>query len=322
MRSIRAALAPFERPLHSRALRQVFNSLVPYVALWVLMSRTVETSYWLTLLLAIPAAGFLVRLFIISHDCGHGSFFESKRANDAMGFLTATLVFIPYFYWRHRHAIHHATAGNLNRRGVGDVWTLTLQEYSQGSLWLKIRYRLVRNPVTLLLVGPIYMFLIYYRFAGLRSGWRWHRSVLWSNLAILALAGSLISVLGLKAYLIIQLPVILMAGMAGIWLFYVQHQFEGVYWEREGDWDYIKAALEGCSYYKLPRVLQWFSGNIGFHHIHHLSPRIPNYSLEACHLGNPMFRQVRELTLVQSFRCLRLRVWDQEQRALVSLGPL
>lgn len=322
MRPIRAALAPFERPLHSRALRQVVNSLVPYVALWVLMSRTVHTSYWLTLVLVVPAAGLLVRIFIICHDCGHGSFFKSKRANDIMGFVTATLAFTPYFYWRHRHAIHHASSGNLNRRGVGDVWTLTLQEYRQGSPWLRIRYRLVRNPVTLLLIGPIYLFLIFNRFATLRAGWRWHRSVLWSNLAILALAGSMVGVMGLKAYLLIQFPVLLLAGIAGVWLFYVQHQFEGVYWEREGDWDYIKAALEGCSYYKLPRVLQWFSGNIGFHHIHHLSPRIPNYSLEACHLGSPLFRQVQELTLLQSFRCLGLRVWDQEHRALVSLGPL
>jgi omega-6 fatty acid desaturase (delta-12 desaturase) len=244
----------------------------------------------------------------------------SRRANDIVGFMSGVLTFTPYFYWAHRHAIHHATAGNLDRRGIGDVWTLTLREYRQGSWWLRIRYRVVRNPFFLLLIGPAYLFLVFNRFAASKEGLRWHRSVLFSNLAILALAAILSVLMGFKAYILIQLPVILLSGAAGVWLFYVQHQFENTYWTHGRNWDYATAALEGCSYYELPRVLQWFSGNIGFHHVHHLSPRVPNYRLEACHRKNPMFRKARKLTLRQSLRCLRLRVWDQERRALVSLG--
>jgi omega-6 fatty acid desaturase (delta-12 desaturase) len=201
------------------------------------------------------------------------------------------------------------------------VWTLTLQEYREGSFWLRLRFRVVRNPITMHLVGAFYMFLIFNRFADFKLGWRWHRSVMWTNLAILAVATGLSALIGFQAYVLIQLPVILLAGIAGIWLFYVQHQFEEVYWETQDRWDYLRAALEGCSYYKLPRVLQWFSGNIGFHHIHHLSPRIPNYNLEACHRRNDVFHKVRELTLWESFGCMRLRVWDQDRRTLVRLRP-
>jgi len=318
----RAALSPFEEPQLTPAIRQILTSFVPYVALWGLMVWSLGVSYWLTLALAIPAAGFLIRTFIICHDCGHGSFFASKRANNITGFLTGLLSFTPYFYWSYRHAIHHATSGNLDKRGIGDVWTLTLQEYRDGSFWLRLKFRLVRQPLVMLLFGPIYMFLIFNRVAHLPGSWRWHRSVLWTNLAILALGGGISLLIGFKAYVLIQFPVILFAGIAGVWLFYVQHQFEDVYWESQDKWDYLTAALEGCSYYKLPRILQWFSGNIGLHHIHHLSPRIPNYRLEACHLENPMFHTVRVLSLLESLRCLRLRVWDQERRIMVGLGVL
>lgn len=318
--AFRAAVAPFEEPIPSRSIRQIINSVVPYAALWVLMILTLDISIWLTLLLAIPAAGFLVRIFIITHDCGHGSFLASKRLNSIIGYVTGTLTFTPYAYWTHRHAIHHATAGNLDRRGTGDMWTMTLQEYREASWWLRFRYRLVRNPIVFLIIGPMYVFLILNRFAAPDDGWRWHRSVLWSNLGLFAMAGGMSALIGWQAYLMIQLPIILLAGIGGVWLFYVQHQYEDGYWERTEEWDYYTAAIEGSSYYRLPRVLQWFSGNIGFHHVHHLSPRIPNYRLQECHERNPLLHRVRELTLLQSLRCLRLTVWDADRKKLVPLG--
>jgi omega-6 fatty acid desaturase (delta-12 desaturase) len=276
--------------------------------------------YWLTVGLAIPTAGFLMRIFIISHDCGHGSFVSNKRARDILGFVSAALTFTPYFYWGHRHAIHHATSGNLDKRGIGDVWTLTLKEYQEGSFMLKLKFRLVRNPITMLIVGPIYMFLIFNRFAGAGSSFRWHLSVFWTNLAIAATAGTLIWFIGFQAYLAIQLPIILTAGITGVWLFYVQHQYEDIYWERQENFDYFSAALKGSSYYKLPKILQWFSGNIGFHHVHHLSPLIPNYYLEKCNRENPLFEVSRVITVKQSFKTMQLRVWDEDNRKMVGLG--
>jgi omega-6 fatty acid desaturase (delta-12 desaturase) len=284
------------------------------------MVLSLEISYWLTLALAIPAAGFLIRIFIICHDCGHGSFLRSRRANDVVGFVSGALAFMPYYYWSHRHAIHHATAGNLEKRGIGDVWTLTLQEYREGSFWLRLRFRLIRNPLIMMILGPFYMFLIFNRLAHLTAGWRWHRSVQLTNLCIAVLVTAVAALIGFKAYLLIQFPVIMMAGIWGVWLFYVQHQFEDAYWENQEGWDYFHAALEGSSHYKLPRVLQWFSGNIGFHHLHHLSPRIPNYALEACHRAFPMPERVKTITFMESLRCLQLRVWDRDRRIMVKLG--
>ena len=316
----RTALAPYEKPNVGKAAKQIINSYVPFLALWAAMILTRDISFWLTLALAIPTAGFLIRIFIICHDCGHGSFLPSKKARDIVGFVSGALAFTPYFYWCHRHAIHHASAGNLDRRGIGDVWTLTLKEYQEGSFWLKLRFRLVRNPITMLLVGPVFMFLIFNRFAEPGSSFRWHLSVFWTNVAIFGTAGALIWMIGLKAYLMIQLPVILIAGILGIWLFYVQHQYEDVYWERQENWDYFSAALKGSSYYKLPKVLQWFSGNIGFHHIHHLSPLIPNYALEKCNKENPLFQQARTIGLKESVKTLQLRVWDEDNRRMIGLG--
>jgi len=318
--SWREIVSRYHRSDAARALWQVVNTLVPYVVLWFLMVWSLGVSYWLTLGLALVAAGFLLRVFIILHDCGHGSFLASRKANDAIGFVAGVLTFTPYAYWTHRHAIHHATSGNLDRRGTGDIWTMTVREYQEASRWGRLRFRFYRNPLVLFVLGPAYMFLIHHRFASPKDGRRWHVSVLWTNLALLGTALALSSVIGFKAYLQIQLPVMLLAGTLGVWLFYVQHQFEGVYWERQKEWSYVDSALRGSSFYQLPRVLQWFSGSIGFHHIHHLSPRIPNYFLEKCHRENPLFQRVKALRLRESFKTMRFRVWDEEHRALVGLG--
>jgi len=310
-------VARYQQPSLWRSVYQLVNSLVPYVALWYLMYRSLAVSYWITLPLAILAAGFLVRVFIIHHDCGHGSFFKSQKANDIVGFITGVLTSTPYRFWRWEHAVHHAGSGDLDRRGLGAVWTLTVQEYLEASRWKRFAYRMERNPLVLFVLAPPILFIVLHRFSSPKASPRDRRSVYWTNLAILALAATLIWVLGLKAYLLMQVPVMMVSSSVGVWLFYVQHQFEGVYWRRHGQWDYTKAAIEGSSFYKLPKVLQWFSGNIGFHHIHHLSPRIPNYNLERCYKASPLFQGVTPLTLSSSWKSLTFRLWDEPHGRLV-----
>ena len=315
-------VARYQRPSVMRAAWQIINTLVPYVGLWFLMYLTVSVSWWLTIPLAVLAGGFLVRAFIIFHDCGHGSFFKSQGANHILGAITGVLTFTPYFHWRWEHAIHHSSSGDLDRRGTGDVWTLTVQEYLESSRWKKFFYRLARNPFVLFVLAPLFLFLIWQRIPNPKAGLRERLSVYLTNCALLVVAGGLIWALGFKAYLIIQLTVLMVAGSAGVWLFYVQHQFEGVYWERGDNWDYATAALQGSSFYKLPKILQWFSGNIGFHHIHHLSPRIPNYHLEKCHEAEPLFQTVKPVTLFSSFKSFTFRLWDEQRRKLVGYSHL
>jgi len=281
------------------------------------MYLSLGISYWLTGALALLQAGFLVRVFIIFHDCGHGSFFRSRKANDVLGSITGVLSFTPYRHWRWEHALHHASAGDLDRRGTGDVWTLTVQEYLEASRWKRLAYRLARNPLILFVLAPAFLFLVKQRFPSRKAGRSERNSVYWTNLAVLALATGLGWIFGFSTYLLLQLGILAAAGTAGVWLFYVQHQFEGVYWERRQDWDYCTAALKGSSFYKLPKVLQWFSGNIGFHHIHHLSPRIPNYNLEKCHRAEPLFQTVEPITFFASFKALTFRLWDEQRRKLV-----
>ena len=301
---------------------QLVNTLVPYAALWYLMHLTSKVSWWLTVPLALLAAGFLVRAFIIFHDCGHGSFFPSRRANDIVGFITGVLTFTPYHHWRWEHSLHHATSGDLDRRGTGDVWTLTVQEYLEASRWKRFAYRLARNPLVLFGIAPLVLFLVMQRFPSSKAAPRERNSVILTNLGILVMGAGMSWVFGLKHYVLLQVLVIAVAGSAGLWLFYVQHQFEGVYWQRSEDWDYCTAALKGSSFYKLPRVLQWFSGNIGFHHIHHLSPRIPNYYLEKCHQEEPLFQTVQPITLLGSLKSLTFRLWDEQRQRLVSYRAL
>jgi omega-6 fatty acid desaturase (delta-12 desaturase) len=307
----------YQRPSLGRALWQLVDTVGLYAVTWYLIDRSLAVSLWLAVPLAILAGGLLVRVFIIFHDCGHGSFFKSKTANDVVGFITGMLTFTPYYHWRWEHAAHHASAGNLDKRGTGDVWTLTVQEYLEASRGKRFAYRLARNPFVLFLLAPLTVFIVLQRFPSKGAKPRERASVHWMNLAILAMAGCLIALLGLKAYLLIQLTTMAVASSAGIWMFYVQHQFEEVQWQRGGDWDFAAAALQGSSYYQLPRVLQWFTGNIGFHHIHHLSARIPNYNLERCHRELQPTQNIKPITPVSSLQSLFLRLWDEEQKKLV-----
>ncbi len=312
----------YQKPSGWRVIWQLINTLLPYAALWYLMYVCVAVSYWLVVPLSILAGALLVRLFMILHDCGHGSFFKSPRANDILGFIIGVLTFTPYHHWRWEHRTHHATSSDLDRRGVGDIWTLTVEEYLASSRLKRFAYRLARNPLLLLVIAPLYLFLIKHRIPEAKAGRRERQSVYWTNLAILAMAVSLSLVFGLKAYLIIQLTAMMVAGSAGVWLFYMQHQFEDVYWARHGQWDYLTAALQGSSFYKLPRILQWFSSNIGFHHIHHLSPRIPNYNLERCHKAEPLFQTVPPVTFFASLKSFNLRLWDEQRQKLVGFDVL
>jgi omega-6 fatty acid desaturase (delta-12 desaturase) len=316
------ALAKHRKPVLLSSVWQLVNSLIPYLCLWGLMIWTLSTSYWITLALSVVAAGFLLRIFIIFHDCGHGSFFRSRRANRFIEFVTGVLTFAPYGQWRHKHALHHATSGDLDRRGTGDVWTLTAREYLETSRWKRLSYRLVRNPVVLFAFAPLYVFLVHQRFPSRAVGKRDRRGVHWTNGALLAIAVVMGLTIGIKAYVLIQLPVIMFAATAGVWLFYVQHQFEEVRWERHANWNFAEAALRGSSFYRLPRILQWFSGNIGFHHIHHLCPTIPNYNLGKCYKEIPAFRQVKPITLWSSMKSLSFRVWDEQRKKLVGYRRL
>ena len=312
----------YQKPSTWRALWQIINTIVPYAACWYLIHLSLAVSWWLVLPLAVLAGALLVRVFIIFHDCGHGSFFQSRSANDLVGFLAGILTFTPYYHWRWEHAIHHSNAGDLDKRGTGDVWTMTVQEYLESSRWKRFAYRLARNPVILFIIAPLFLFILRQRFPSPKASQRERHSVYAMNAAILAMATALSLVFGIKAYVVIQMTIMMVAGGAGVWMFYVQHQFEDVYWERGEDWSFVAAALEGSSFYKLPRVLQWFSGNIGFHHIHHLSPRIPNYNLEKCHQADPLFQAVKPITLVASLRSITFRLWDENSRKLVGYGHL
>jgi omega-6 fatty acid desaturase (delta-12 desaturase) len=310
-------VAPYQQSDLRKSLWQLANTIIPYFALLTLMYFSLDISYWLTLLLAVPTAGFGIRMFIIFHDAGHGSFFKSKVANDWLGRITGVLLFTPYYSWRHSHAIHHATSGDLDRRGTGDVWTLTKEEYDKLGRWGKLGYRLYRNPFVIFGVGPIIDFVVLQRFAWAKADERDRASIRNTNIALAVLITVVSLLIGFDKYILIQLPVLMIATGVGVWLFYVQHQFENTYWERHEQWDFATAALYGSSFYKLPKVLQWFTGNIGFHHIHHLSPRIPNYELERCHNNAELFQRVEQLTLWTSLKSLHVRLWDEDHHKMV-----
>jgi omega-6 fatty acid desaturase (delta-12 desaturase) len=314
-------VARYQRPNLRRSLWQIASTHIPYVLVWFIMVQTIKISYWLTVPFIFLAAGFLVRNFIIFHDCGHQSFFASRRANDIVGFITGVVTFTPYVAWRHDHAVHHATSGDLDRRGNGDVWMMTVDEYLAATPRKQFIYRLYRDPFIQFIVAPFFLFMILNRFPLPKMGKRERRSVFYTNVAILGAVVLMGLLIGFKTYAILQLSVAVIAATTGVWLFYVQHQYEGVYWEKHESWDYARAAVEGSSFYKLPKVLQWFTGNIGYHHIHHLSPRIPNYNLEACHAEITMF-DVKTVTFWESLGCIRFRLWDEENGRLISFGEL
>jgi omega-6 fatty acid desaturase (delta-12 desaturase) len=307
-----------------KACGQLLDTLIPYAVLWALMIHAVRQGYpyWITLALAVVAAGILVRVFILFHDCCHGSFFASRRANTILGYLSGILTFTPFADWRYAHNVHHATAGDLDRRGIGDVWTMTTAEYIAASRGKRLVYRIYRNPFILLIPGPLILFLFQQRFSTKGAKRRERNSVAFTNLAILFVAVVASFTIGLRTYLSIQLPVIAIAGSFGLWLFYLQHQFENVYWARHEFWDPERVALGGSSYLQLPKILQWFTGNIGLHHIHHARATIPNYYLQQCCDEIPAFQTVTPFTVRTSLDSLRLSLYDEEQKRLISFRAL
>jgi acyl-lipid omega-6 desaturase (Delta-12 desaturase) len=317
-RDLRKKIAPYEKSNPKNSVKQMINTLVPFFLLWVLAYVSLSFSYLLTFAITAVAAGFLVRAFIIFHDCCHGSFFKNKTANKIIGTITGIMTFCPYEQWKYSHNVHHATNSNLNKRGTGDVWVLTVDEYMSSSVWKRLGYRLYRNPITMFIIGPIYVFLIQYRFnrKGARKSERINTYV--TNISIAAIITIFSLTIGWQAFLMVQGPIFLISGILGVWLFYVQHQFEDSYFETEENWDYVKAALEGSSFYKLPKVLQWITGNIGYHHIHHLSSRVPNYYLEEVHNKNKELQDVPTITLSKSLESLKFKLWDQDIKKFVS----
>jgi omega-6 fatty acid desaturase (delta-12 desaturase) len=316
----REIVARYAKPDARRSIIQLLNTGLPFLALFAAMLCGIHYKIWATLLLAIPAAGLLLRLFMFQHDCGHGSFFSARWANDGVGRLLGVLTLTPYAWWHRTHALHHATAGNLDRRGNGDIDTLTVREYLSRPFWRRLRYRLYRHPLVLFGIGPAWHFLLRQRIPTghpLRQRANW-ASILGTDAAIAGLVVAMALTIGLRSFLLAYLPVVLLSGTIGVWLFYIQHQFEETYWDGTGCWNFQAAALEGASYYDLPRILHWVTGYIGFHHIHHLSSRIPNYRLRDCFAENPELHKAKRLSLMASVRCARLTLWDETSRRLVS----
>jgi omega-6 fatty acid desaturase (delta-12 desaturase) len=316
----REDLASYAQPRIGRSMLELLTSVVPYLALSVAMYYALGISYLLVLAPAIPASGFLVRTFILFHDCSHGSLLPSRRANLWLGAFLGLFVYSPFLRWRHDHAIHHATSGDLDRRGGGDVRTLTVTEYNELPSRSKLAYRIFRNPLIMFGVGPIVALLIGPRLVSRDARPRMRRSVMWTNVVLAVIVAGTCLLIGWEQFLLVQGPTVMLAGSAGIWLFYVQHQFEDAYWEDTGNWSYADAALRGSSYLKLPKVLQFFSGNIGLHHVHHLNARIPNYNLQRAHDENPVFHDVPTLTMMDGVRSVRLKLWDEQGGRMVTFA--
>jgi omega-6 fatty acid desaturase (delta-12 desaturase) len=318
--ALNALLAKYKEPSMVRSLWQLANTALPFLAATILMHAAHHYGHpWLALLLAVPAAGLLDRLFIIQHDCGHGSFFKSARANDLLGGVLGVLTLTPYRCWKQTHAIHHSTSGNLDRRGYGDIVTLTVAEFERLSAWGQWKYRMYRSLPVLFIIGPTYQFGVYYRFpAVIPPDWKAERlSILLTDLALVSVLAAASYTVGLVPFLMVQAPVSLIAATVGVYLFYVQHQFEGTYWRHDKDWNLGEASLVGSSYTEMPRILQWLTGNIGYHHIHHLNSRIPNYALQKAMEENPELQNVTKVTLLSSLKCLSLSLWDEAKGKLV-----
>lgn len=318
IKQLKKDVAPFEKTNLKASVRQLLNTLIPLVLLWYAAYLTLSISYWITLPISILASCFLVRTFIICHDCCHQSFFKSRRANAIVGTLTGILTFVPYEQWKQTHSIHHATSSNLDKRGIGDIWLMTVEEYISASRWRRLAYRMYRHPFVMFVLGPIAIFGIDYRFNRKEAKRKERINTYVTNISIVALYTVLCWAVGWQAVLLIQAPIFFVSGMLGIWLFYVQHQFEHSYFEKEEEWTFVQAAVEGSSYYKLPTLLQWLTGNIGFHHVHHLSPRVPNYYLEQAHEAAPLLQHATTITVADSLKSLKFRLWDEERKTFIT----
>jgi len=318
---MKVLVAPYREPHQARSVLELIVTAGPFVVLWALAWATLSIGYWLTLLFAIPAAGFLIRLFMIQHDCGHGAFFRRRAANDWIGRFIGVLTLTPYDVWRRSHAIHHATTGNLDQRGIGDIDTLTVREYRALPHWRRVVYRLYRHPVVMFGLGPAYLFLVRNRLpvGFMRAGLRYWISSMGTNAAIAVVTGAMIYLVGTGPFLLVHLPIMLLASSIGVWLFYIQHQFQDTLWAEGRSWKLHDAALHGSSYYDLPVPLRWITANIGVHHVHHLYSRIPYYRLPQVLRDHSELAKVNRLTLMQSFGCARLRLWNEGQRKLVTL---
>ncbi|PDY23556.1 fatty acid desaturase [Bacillus cereus] len=297
---------------------QIINTVVPFIILWYLAYKSLSVSYWLALVPSLLAAGFMTRIFIIFHDCTHHSFFKSRRVNRIVGTCMGVLTLFPFDQWGHEHSVHHATSGNLDKRGTGDIWTLTVNEYLAAPFRLRLAYHLYRNPLVMFGLGPIYVFLLKNRFNRKGARKKERMNTYLTNVLIVALIGVLCWAIGWQSFLLVHGTIFLIAGSVGIWLFYVQHTFEDSYFEEDKEWEYVKAAVEGSSFYKLPKILQFLTGNIGFHHVHHLSPRVPNYKLEEAHNNTLPLKNVPTITLATSLRSIRFRLWDEQSNNFVT----
>ncbi len=318
-------LLRYRQPSGTRSVLELIITGVPFVLIWAAMWAALDFGFWpLCLLLAIPAAGFLVRLFLIQHDCGHGSFFRHRQANDWVGRALGVLTLTPYDMWRREHAIHHATAGNLDRRGMGDIRTLTVSEYLALPFLRRVQYRLYRNPFVMFALGPAFVFVLAQRLpiGSMTKGWRPWASTMSTNAAIALIVVGMMWLVGVGPFLIVHVPIMLLAATIGVWLFYVQHQFDDAVWARGASWDIHEAALHGSSYYDLPAVLRWFTANIGIHHIHHLCSRIPYYRLRQVLRDHPELGNVGRVTLLQSLRSVRLALWDEYRQRMISFREM
>jgi acyl-lipid omega-6 desaturase (Delta-12 desaturase) len=316
-KNLRKQVAPFEKSTTKQSIWQIVNTVGPFILLWLLAYQSLSVSYWLALVPMIAAAGFLVRIFIIFHDCTHHSFFKNRKANRAVGTAMGVLTLFPFDQWGHEHSVHHATSGNLDKRGTGDIWTLTVDEYLAAPLKLRLAYRFYRNPIVMFGLGPIYVFALKNRFNRKDARKKERMNTYLTNVILVALITLFCMTIGWQSFLLVQGTIFMMSGSAGIWLFYVQHTFEDSYFEEDKDWEYVKAAVEGSSFYKLPKLLQFLTGNIGYHHVHHLSPRVPNYLLEEAHNETQPLQNVPTISLATSLKSLRFRLWDENAKNFV-----
>jgi omega-6 fatty acid desaturase (delta-12 desaturase) len=321
-KALRKQVAPFEKSNTKASIWQLINTVVPFLILWILAYQCLSISYFLTLGISVVAAGFMVRMFIIFHDCCHYSFFKNRTANKILGTITGVLTIFPFSRWQHEHSVHHATSSNLDKRGTGDLWMLTVEEYKAASMWKRLSYRMYRNPLVMFGLGPIYVFLLQNRFNRKGARLKERLNTYLTNVSILAVGGIISWMIGWQSFLLVEGPIFLIAGSLGIWLFYVQHTFEDSYFEEDADWEYVKAAVEGSSFYKLPKLLQWVTGNIGYHHVHHLSPRVPNYKLEEVHNNTLPLQNVPTITLTTSLESLKFHLWDEKRKKFVGFRDI